>query len=253
MKKKQQNKKNKKRRGKRETGNKEDNEKIRKQQKTAGKGRKATYTRDPCWPSWRDADALRRQRLPLRKPCFARKKGEENQVTQEILILFVLQRLQKMFSRALIRSRKSLVSSSLTLASPRLPVSGSSLADLSILNKVEATQVNLVSTDGEIGVLADHVPTIAQLVPGVLEVFTPSEKPKKFFVSGGFAIMNPDSTLNINAVEAVPIDEIDFDAAKKASDEASRKLASATSEEEKATLKIELGVYEAISYAAANK
>lgn len=29
-----------------------------------------------------------------------------------------------------------------------------------------------------------------------------------FLVSGGFAIINPDSTLNINAVEAAAIDEI---------------------------------------------
>jgi len=28
-----------------------------------------------------------------------------------------------------------------------------------------------------------------------------------FIVSGGFATMNPDSTLNINAVEAFPVEE----------------------------------------------
>lgn len=29
--------------------------------------------------------------------------------------------------------------------------------------------------------------------------------------SGGFAIINPDSTLHINAIEAVPLEDIDVD------------------------------------------
>ncbi len=48
-------------------------------------------------------------------------------------------------------------------------------------------QVNLSSTDGDLGILAGHVPVILQLRPGLLEVFTdgpatsaPSSK-KTFF------------------------------------------------------------------------
>jgi F0F1-type ATP synthase epsilon subunit len=33
-------------------------------------------------------------------------------------------------------------------------------------------QVNVSSTDGDLGILAGHVPVILQLRPGVLEVFT---------------------------------------------------------------------------------
>lgn len=36
-----------------------------------------------------------------------------------------------------------------------------------------------------------------------------------FLVSGGFATINPDSTLNINAVEAAALDEISPEVRKK--------------------------------------
>ncbi|KAJ3079545.1 delta subunit of the central stalk of mitochondrial F1F0 ATP synthase, atp16, partial [Quaeritorhiza haematococci] len=68
-----------------------------------------------------------------------------------------------------------------------------------------------MSSDGDMGILADHVPTVAQLKPGVVEIFVPNEKSQRFFVSGGFAVINPDSTLNINAVEAFTLDQLDFD------------------------------------------
>jgi hypothetical protein len=43
---------------------------------------------------------------------------------------------------------------------------------------------------GDMGVVADHVPTIAQLRPGVVIVHQADMTDmKKFFVSGGFAIV----------------------------------------------------------------
>ncbi|KAJ3045342.1 delta subunit of the central stalk of mitochondrial F1F0 ATP synthase, atp16 [Rhizophlyctis rosea] len=113
------------------------------------------------------------------------------------------------------------------------------------LRNIEVQQVNLSSTEGDMGILADHVPTIAELKPGVVEIFSTSDKPKKFFVSGGFASINPDSTLNINAVEAFPLEDVDFDATRRASEDANRR-ANSGSEAEKAAAKIELEVYEAL-------
>ncbi|KAJ3383455.1 delta subunit of the central stalk of mitochondrial F1F0 ATP synthase, atp16 [Lobulomyces angularis] len=120
-----------------------------------------------------------------------------------------------------------------------------------LISKTQVSQVNVSSTEGDMGILADHVPTIAQLKPGVVEVFKTSaaDKPEKFFVSGGFAVINPDSSLNINAVEGFTLDDIDYNAAKKASDEANRRLSSATTDLERATAKIELEVYSAIEVA----
>ncbi|KAJ3206732.1 MCM DNA helicase complex subunit [Dinochytrium kinnereticum] len=109
-----------------------------------------------------------------------------------------------------------------------------------ILRNYEAIQVNLSSTEGDMGILADHVPTISQLNPGVIEIIG-SDKTQKFFVSGGFAIINTDSSLNINAVEAFPVEDIDVEAARRGVDEANRKLnASGGSEADKAAAKIEL-------------
>jgi F-type H+-transporting ATPase subunit delta len=68
-------------------------------------------------------------------------------------------------------------------------------------------------------------------------------------VSGGFAVMNPDSTLNISALEAFPLDQLDGDAARKAVSETTSRIASATNEQEKASLKAELEVYEAVATA----
>lgn len=123
-----------------------------------------------------------------------------------------------------------------------------------LVNKATVKQVNLSSTDGDMGILADHVPTIARLKPGVVEVFPEdgSSKTEKYFVTGGFAVMNDKSTLNINAVEAVPLDQVDFSSVPKALEEASRRAATASlSEVDQATAGIELEIYEALNYASA--
>lgn len=65
------------------------------------------------------------------------------------------------------------------------------------------------TTDGDMGILAGHVPIVVELKPSVVTLI--GQDTKKFFVSGGFAIVNPDSSLNINAVEAVTLDELDQD------------------------------------------
>ena len=60
------------------------------------------------------------------------------------------------------------------------------------------------------GILAGHVPVVLELKPSVLTLVNGQEA-TKYFVSGGFAIVNPDSSLNINAVEAFTLDELDQD------------------------------------------
>ncbi|KAI9329316.1 hypothetical protein BDR26DRAFT_872607 [Obelidium mucronatum] len=120
-----------------------------------------------------------------------------------------------------------------------------------ILKDFEAIQVNIQSSEGDMGILADHVPTIAQLNNGgVVEIFAADNKTRKYFVSGGFAIINPDSSLNINAVEAVEVEQLDVEAARRGSEEASRKLNGSGSEQEKVAARVEHELYEAILLAA---
>ncbi|KAI8985890.1 F1 complex, delta/epsilon subunit of ATPase [Pilobolus umbonatus] len=118
-----------------------------------------------------------------------------------------------------------------------------------IYKATDVQQVNLAATSGDMGILANHVPTIEQLNPGVVEVIESAELTKKFFVSGGFATINPDNSLNINAVEAVPLDEISLERVQTGLAEAQRLAASATTEEAKAAAKIEVEVYEALQSA----
>ncbi|KAI9359484.1 ATP synthase [Pilaira anomala] len=118
-----------------------------------------------------------------------------------------------------------------------------------IYKATDVQQVNLAATSGDMGILANHVPTIEQLNPGVVEVVESAEITKKFFVSGGFATINPDNSLNINAVEACPLEEFSLERVQSGLAEAQRLLSSAATEKEKAAAKVEVEVYEAIQSA----
>lgn len=73
----------------------------------------------------------------------------------------------------------------------------------------------LPAVSGDFGVMPGHVPTISQLRPGVVAVHTEVDKDiQKFFVSGGFAFAHADSSVEIAAVEAVPVEELDPAAVK---------------------------------------
>jgi F-type H+-transporting ATPase subunit delta len=78
-----------------------------------------------------------------------------------------------------------------------------------IFSKVKMHQVNLSTTEGDLGILPNHVPTVLQLKPGKISFI--DDKNTTWFASGGFALVHPDSSLNINAVEAYLLEDIDFD------------------------------------------
>lgn len=87
------------------------------------------------------------------------------------------------------------------------------------------TQVNLPAKSGQIGILANHVPTVEQLVPGVVEVLEGSGS-KKFFVSGGFATVQPDSTLCITSAEAFPLESFSAENVRSLLTEAQKNVSS---------------------------
>jgi F-type H+-transporting ATPase subunit delta len=76
-------------------------------------------------------------------------------------------------------------------------------------------QVLLPGAEGYFGVKANHVPTIAQLSPGTVELHDGSDV-HKFFVSGGFAFVHPNATTDICVLEAAPLDQFDGAAVKSA-------------------------------------
>ncbi|KAF9918458.1 delta subunit of the central stalk of mitochondrial F1F0 ATP synthase, atp16 [Lobosporangium transversale] len=114
-----------------------------------------------------------------------------------------------------------------------------------IYKDVSVTQVNIAAVSGDMGILASHVPSIEQLRPGLVEVLEATGS-KKFFVSGGFATMNPDSSLNINAIEAFPVEDFSSEAVRHNLAEAQRLSNSGATEEERIAAKIEVEVLESL-------
>lgn len=104
------------------------------------------------------------------------------------------------------------------------------------------------ASTGQMGVLPGHVPTIAELKPGVLSVHEGNDT-KKYFVSSGFAFVHANSVADIIAVEAVPIDQIDPSLVQKGLAEFNQKLSSATTDLEKAEAQIGVDVHSALNSA----
>ncbi|KAI1059422.1 hypothetical protein LB506_012730 [Fusarium annulatum] len=133
----------------------------------------------------------------------------------------------------------------------------------SIYKSQDVVQVNIPAESGEMGVLANHVPSIEQLKPGLVEVVEESAGSKQFFhptargrqiadgnfvlVSGGFATVQPNSVLSINAVEGYPLEDFSAEAIRAQIAEAQKVANGSGSEQDIAEAKIELEVLETLS------
>lgn len=104
------------------------------------------------------------------------------------------------------------------------------------------------ATTGQMGILPGHVPTIAELKPGVMSVHEGTDV-KKYFVSSGFAFIHANSYADIVAVEAVPVDRIDANLVQKGLAEFTQKATSATTDLEKAEAQIGVDVHSALNAA----
>jgi len=62
------------------------------------------------------------------------------------------------------------------------------------------------SLSGNFGILVQHVPTLAVLKPGVVAVHEDDGNVNKYFVSSGSVTVNEDSSVQILAEEATPLD-----------------------------------------------
>lgn len=86
--------------------------------------------------------------------------------------------------------------------------------------------VLIPAVTGDFGAMPGHVPTVAQLRPGVVTVHKELDKSvEKYFVAGGFAFVHADSTADICAVEAVKISDLDADAIRAGLQDYTGKLA----------------------------
>lgn len=89
-------------------------------------------------------------------------------------------------------------------------------------------QVDVPSFSGSFGILPKHVPTLAVLRPGVVTVYENDGTQKKVFVSSGTITVNEDSSVQVLAEEAQPIENLDASAAREVLAKCQSDLASAS-------------------------
>ncbi|XP_041359149.1 ATP synthase subunit delta, mitochondrial-like [Gigantopelta aegis] len=110
-------------------------------------------------------------------------------------------------------------------------------------------QVDVPSFSGSFGILPEHVPSLAVLKPGVVTVYEEDGTPKKYFVSSGSVTINDDSSVQVLAEEAHPLDRFDAHAIRDGIAKAQQEMTSASSEKSKAEAEIALECYEQIQKA----
>ena len=117
-----------------------------------------------------------------------------------------------------------------------------------IVNNSLVYMVTVPAVTGVMGILADHAPTIAQLQPGVVTVHTSdiNDITHRLFVSGGFAVVDNESSASITAVEAIRLEDLDVGQARQALSDSQAQLAKASGDKEKAEAQIGVEVMEAV-------
>merc|ERR1712109_422947 len=116
-------------------------------------------------------------------------------------------------------------------------------------NGASVKQVDVPSFSGSFGILPDHVPLLAVLKPGVMTVYEEDSSEKRFFVSSGSVTINDDSSVQILAEEAVPVEQLDAQAIREGAAKAVSDMSAAGSEQAKAEAEIALECYEALQKA----
>ncbi|XP_066991828.2 ATP synthase subunit delta, mitochondrial [Anabrus simplex] len=107
-------------------------------------------------------------------------------------------------------------------------------------------QIDVPSFSGTFGILPKHVPTLAVLKPGVVTVFEQDGASKQIFVSSGTVTINEDSSVQVLAEEAHPVENIDPAGAREVLKQAQDELLSATTDVAKAEAEIAVEVGEAL-------
>lgn len=77
-----------------------------------------------------------------------------------------------------------------------------------LLVSEDVEQVVISATEGEMGVMAGHAPTMTSVKPGIITVVTPGGKKEQFVVFGGFADILPDGC-RLLAESATRVEDLD--------------------------------------------
>ena len=104
--------------------------------------------------------------------------------------------------------------------------------------------------EGDFGVLIQHAPMISAIRPGVIAGHNGGPVTERIFVGGGFAEVTP-ARCTVLAEEALPVADIDRQAAEQRLKDAREDLEDAKDELERASAGREIAVAEAMIAAAA--
>ncbi len=109
------------------------------------------------------------------------------------------------------------------------------VAPESLIYSDQVEMVVVPGSEGEFGVLPGHSPLISAVRPGIVEIYEyPAIKSKaRFFVAGGFAEVTAERCTVLSSI-AMPVEEIDREAARQGLEEAELELRDAQGDAEKA-------------------
>ncbi|MES1921369.1 delta subunit of the central stalk of mitochondrial F1F0 ATP synthase, atp16 [Bonamia ostreae] len=116
---------------------------------------------------------------------------------------------------------------------------------------VDVTSIYMSTADGMMTINGGHIPTIQELIPGIMRVHD-EDGARSFLVSSGYATLHADSSAEIMAFSAIKFEDIDENKIKQGE---SLCKESAKSEDEKIAneAKLELEVYKMVKDSIINK
>ena len=90
---------------------------------------------------------------------------------------------------------------------------------------LDASMINIVSVNGQLGILPSHMPLVTMLKISEMSIVTQNQKRERFAVSGGmFYFENDEATILCDAIESEQ--DIDLNRAIAAKERAEKRLSS---------------------------
>ena len=106
----------------------------------------------------------------------------------------------------------------------------------------EAGYLRLRTSEGDIGILPNHAPLVAELSMGRMEIESPNKDRRDiYFLSGGFLEIS-DNQATIIADEIFPIEEINIETEENLLEKLKKELEKVSTEEEKKKLQKKLKI-----------
>ena len=106
----------------------------------------------------------------------------------------------------------------------------------------EAGYLRLRTSEGDIGILPNHAPLVAELSMGKMEIESPNKDRRDiYFLSGGFLEIS-DNQATVIADEIFPIEEIDIESEQALVENLKKELEKVSTEEEKKKLQKNLKI-----------